>query len=342
MKFKISVLEKSMLNELKPLIMNCRFKPYQEYDIPQNRLVNYVMDEVKHALSFPNGLVLVCEEKEELVGLVSANKLDWDTKHFGIEMAKIEHLVAGDEYSKSFDIKSALLSSLLKESLQKHVQHLTAAVYTEDISSLHALESKGFRIMDTHMSYSLDLHKCRPSEFKNQYVVREFRESDLEHLAKIARVSFTGGRIATDRFHADPSLSKEKSDELYVEWIVNSCRGLADVVLVAEIDDTPVGFLTCKILKSLDRKLGKRFGSIILNAVSPPARQKGVYSNLVNSALRWLAGQVDIVEVGTQIGNYVVQKVWTKFGFGLIRSQHLLTYSRTNKSSRIREERQLR
>lgn len=335
MKFKISVLEKSRVNELKPLITNYRFKPYREYDIPQERLINYVLDEVKHALSCENGTVLVGEEKGELVGFVSASRLDWDSKHFGVEMARIEHLVAEDAYPKSFDIKLALLSGLLKETLQKHFQHLTAKVHTEDISSVHALESKGFRIMDTRVSYALDLHKGYTharrylSQFDNQYVVREFRESDLKHLKRIARESYVTGRIATDRFHADPSLPKEKSDELYVQWIVNSCRGLADIVFVAEIDGIPVGYSTYKILKSLNRKIGKKFVLAEIGAVAPSARRKGVYRNLISSALDWLAERVDIVERGTQIGNYVVQKVWMGFGCNLVRSQHFLAYSRT-------------
>ena len=209
-KMKILALEESMLSRLNPLITNYRFKPYNEYDIEQSRLVAYVIDEISGILSREGNPVLVAEEMEEFVGLVSLRRLDWDTKHFGIEMAKIEYLVAKGEYSDSFDVKSALLSDLLMKCSERNVFHLTVRVHTEDISSIHALECSGFRLMDTVIVYSIDF---RGGKLVRQLIkpkasceVREFQQGDVDRLADIALESFKGGRVATDRFHADPSL----------------------------------------------------------------------------------------------------------------------------------------
>lgn len=325
---KVRALDESALPALRPLIMNYGFKPYMEYGILEDRLVNYILDEVEHYLSSNKSICLTAEEDGEPAGFISASKLEWDSRHFGIEMARIKHLVANGDYSESFATKSALLSAVLKEAPQRNIQHFTACIHTQDTSSLHALEKNGFQVMDSRLTYAIDLHKKRFIKHRNQYPIREFRNGDLKHLGQIALESFTLGRLATDRFHADPSLSSKKSDELYVEWIINSCRGSADIVLVAEIDGTPVGYITCELSEDLTQKLGRRFGFVIINAVSPSARGKGVYASLFNSALGWLAERIDIVEVGTQIGNYVVQKVWTKFGLSLNRSEYLLSHSK--------------
>ena len=329
----ITLLEKSVPKGLTELVNEYQFKPYQEYEIENSRLVSYVIDDISKNLSSKDNFSLVAEKMGELVGLVSLEKLDWDTKHFGIQMAKIEYLIAKGEYSDCFELKSALLSNLLTKCSERGIIHLTARVHTEDISSIHALESSGFRIMDTRIMYSLDLRRKRmvhePVSSKTSCCVRQFKQNDVDKLANIALESFKGGRVATDRFHADPSLSREKSDQLYVKWVVNSCQGLADAVFVSEIDGIPVGYITCKVYNLQSQKLGVRFGSMIISAVSLSARQKGVYNTMFDAGLRWLADRVDIVEVGTQIGNYLVQRVWTKFGFVPNRSQHTLVRAST-------------
>lgn len=324
----IDSLQESMFKRIRPLIVNYQFKPYQEYDIEQNRLVNYAVDEISSVLSRKENLVSVAEERGKLVGLVSLERLDWDAKHFGVEMAKIGYLISEGGFSKAFDVKSSLLSYLLKICSERQISHLTARVHTEDISSVHALENKSFRVMDTTVTYSFDLRKNQIPELEDQCYVREFRQDDLAKLANIALESFQRGRVATDRFHADPSLPSEKSDELYAKWIVNSCKGLADTVLVAEIDGIPVGYITCKVYRSLSEKLSERFGTMVISAVSSSARRKGIYTSLFNAGLRWLADRVNIVEVGTQVSNYIVQKVWNRVGFEIKGSHHNLV--RTN------------
>lgn len=324
MRTRIYLLKGLMLRRIEPLITNCEFLPYQEYEIKHECLVNFVADEVQRIFSEKGGVVLVAEQQQKVVGLISCEKLDWDTNHFGIQMAKIRYLMAEGEYSEAFEVKSALLFHLLGECSPRRIQHLSIRIHTEDVSSLHALENEGFRLMDTVVIYSIDFRRNPIKQLKNECYVREFKQSDLDGLADIAIESFQKGRVAIDKFHADPFLSCEKSDELYVKWIVNSCKGLADIVFVAEIDEIPVGYITCKVYGELNEKLGTRFGTMGISGVSPSYRRRGAYTSMFNTGLRWLADRVDIVEVGTQIGNYAVQKVWSRLGFKLIRSQYTL------------------
>jgi ribosomal protein S18 acetylase RimI-like enzyme len=321
MEKKIYPLEGDMLERLKPLIMSYQFKPYREHQIEDHLLESYVIDEIDSLLSHRDNFAFVAEERGTLVGLVSVERLDWDTKHFGIEMARIPHLIASDGYSKAYELKCKLISHVLAKCCQEKISHLSARVSKEDLTSIHALESKCFRLMDVIVTGSLDLRKREIAQIENQWHVREFRSNDVPKLVDIAIESFKENPVTKQHFNADPYLPKEKSEDLYVQWLINSCKGLADTVLVAEMNGTPVGFSACKVQTSLNEKIGVRFGVVFLTAVTPSARGKGIHASLLNAALHWFSDKVDIVETGAEISNYAVQRAWNRLGFKIVRSQ---------------------
>lgn len=327
---KIYPLEKSQLNDIRPLVQNYQFKPYKEYKIKQNLLERYVVDEISRILSHEENLVLVAEQKKRIAGLTSLERLDWDSKHFGIKMAKIGYLIAKYEYTQAFDVKCELIHHILA-SCKREISHVSARVRKEDLSSIHALEREGFRLMDVLVTHCLDLRKTKLVRLEDKWPVREVNADDVPRLAEIATECFKDKPVAIGRFHADPSLPKEKCDDLYVEWLLNSCnravKKSVDTVLVAEMEGVPVGFSVCKIHRSLKRRLGVGIGSVILTGVARSARGKSVHSSLLNAALRWFADKVDIVEVGSQVSNYAVQRAWNKLSFKMIRSQCTLHWS---------------
>ena len=121
------------------------------------------------------------------------------------------------------------------------------------------------------------------------------------------------GKIFTiDRFHSDPSLPREKSDQLYSEWVANSFRGLADIVIVARNGDEPVGFITCKVGRVAS---DFKYGVFDLVGVEPSEAGRGVGSALVHSALEWFATRVPSVYVGTQAANNRAVKLYERAGF---------------------------
>lgn len=321
MEIKVCSLERGMLERLRPLVANYRFKPYTEYRIEERLLASYVMDEISDMLSHEENFAFIAEERGKPVGLVSVERLDWDRKHFSIEMARIHYLVANGGYSKAFGLKCELIAHVLAECRRERISHLAARVYKEDLVSIHALEGKCFRLMDVIVTDFFDLRKKEVVHTANQWHVREFRPNDVRKLRKIAIDSFVKEPVAKQRFHADPYLPREKSDDLYVQWLIESCKGTSDTVLVAEMSGIPVGFSVCKVQMSPSKKLGVRFGTVVLTGVAPSARGRGVHASLLSAALRWFTDKVDIVEVGAEISNYAVQKAWNRLGFKIIRSQ---------------------
>jgi RimJ/RimL family protein N-acetyltransferase len=133
--------------------------------------------------------------------------------------------------------------------------------------------------------------------------VRPHRESDIETLRRIARVSHTD-----TRFYADPRFPDERCDELYDTWIRRSCEGWADVVLVAEREDAPVGYMT------VHRRNG--VGSLGLLGVDPAARGHGIGESLVRGALAWCADAgIPRGTLFTQARNVGSQRLFQRLGF---------------------------
>jgi hypothetical protein len=302
------------------------FNPFAIYGVSKDIYVNYVLSELSDVVS-KGGFVLVAKEGNEVVGLISLKRSEWDSKHFNIEISNIDQLIAAGDYLESMHIKRRLISSLLAMCSKELLLHVTARVNKEDLSSIHALESKYFRLMDILVTYFLDLRKHPQIHIENQYDVRKFIPSEVPKLEQLALDSFHDTAIVTDRFHADPTLPKAKSGELYSKWVFNSCNDPFSEVLVAEIDGKPVGFNICKINRSLSDVIGLRVGNMVLTAVDSSARNRKVATSLLCSSLDWFADKVDVVETGGQVSNYAIQRAWSDVGLKIVRSQCTFNWS---------------
>ncbi len=317
---KVSSFEQQSVDKLRSFIAKCDFIPFLEYGVKRDSIAKYLIEELQN-VTYHGGLVLIAQEQEEIVGLISLERSAWDSEHFGTNISKIAHFLAHGCYLESLSIKKKLISSLLAQCQRRLLLHITARVYKEDLSSIHALESNAFRLMDVLVTYSFEFKKEKKIDKETQFRIRLFDSDDLPELEQIAKECFEHAPIATDRFHADPSLPKEKSGELYVRWLADSAKDASAKILVAEVDGKPIGFNICNVNKSLIEKLGLRLGTIALTAVKPSERGKLVAVSLLNASLSWFADKVDIVETGGQVSNYAIQRAWNKTGFKIVKSQ---------------------
>ena len=312
--------EPSCLDKLKRFIAQCNYLPFLEYGISRDLVSDYVIGEISDSVN-SGGLFFVAEEAEEIIGLIGSEKLEWDSTHFGIEAAKVNYLLASGDYFKSLNTKRELISYLLKRCYNRLTLHLSARVNKEDLSSIHALENKSFRLMDVLVTYSFDLRNKKGLETVPIHPVRSFKQSDLPQLVEISMECFREMPVATDRFHADPVLPKEKSDELYTKWLINFSQDYSSELLVAEMNGNIVGFNLCTVNKLIADKIGLRLGSIVLTGVKSSERNKLVGGSLLNASICWFRDKVDIIESGGQVSNYPIQRAWSKAGFKITKSQ---------------------
>jgi ribosomal protein S18 acetylase RimI-like enzyme len=178
---------------------------------------------------------------------------------------------------------------------------------------LDALQACGFDPVDAILTFTRSLHNFSPVEADPQ--IRLAGTDDADAVGEIARTAFS-----IDRFHSDPLIDNARADELHYQWAKNSVLGtVADAVIVATDDqNSPIGFVTCKLNHGTFEALGKFVGTIVLVATSDSARGQGFGQRMTEQALNWfLQSGVDIVEVGTQATNGPAAKLYERSGFQL-------------------------
>lgn len=232
-----------------------------------------------------------------------ASILDWDSAHFGFVIARVTSEALGPLEAKEIDAWARA----------QQVRCLYFLCCADHIETIRTAEQAGYRLVDIRMTYEQRLQKALSlPALHNTADVRPSRADEVSALEDITRTC----QFDT-RFSVDPGFPAERSRELYTTWVRNSCEGYAQQVLVAHLDEQPVGYISCHL------EAGARLGSIGLVAVSSAAQGRGIGRQLVMSALHWFQEQhVDMVSVVTQGRNLVSQRLYQSCGF-LTGSVHL-------------------
>jgi len=250
----------------------------------------------------------------DLLGFAQVCWLEWDTDHFGFETWRLDHLGTWDSSSPQATVAKALVQGCLEATREQGCQNLQARIPIDNLPTIHALEGADFRTMEILTTWMFDLTKSPIPPKSNPDLVRDSKPADTESLIELARTVYAP---IPDRFHIDPHLPSKASDELYAEWMRNSCSGqLADHIAVAEIDGKVIGYATIKYFGDHDGLCNARIAQLGLGGMSPDFRNRGIVTDLVIHNLEWLhRRQAVFCFVGTQGNNIVPQRVWLKIGF---------------------------
>ncbi|MFH1856112.1 MAG: GNAT family N-acetyltransferase [Candidatus Omnitrophota bacterium] len=306
-------LKKENLNRLEPFfyLREDGFL-FPNKKITEQKRRHYILSELKK-----EDKILAVTEKEKIVGCASLKKATWDSQHFGLDMGSLSIKVFDKSSSRKQQAVDKLLKGMLEISAKKNIKHLAVKVNPFQIEEIQGLERNGFYYTATLISFIIDLEKYNFAlEDEKALLISSFEKEDLSRLKKIAFDSFRDKNIWTDRFHADPYLDKKKADKLYEKWLVNCCSGqAADKVFVARIKQQPVGFISAKYDKDLEKKTGIKITTVPLNAVDEKYRGRGIYRALVCELLSILKNEnKDYAMITTQLTTKAIAKVWMGLG----------------------------
>ena len=221
--------------------------------------------------------------------------LNWDSDFFGFRIARItvNRLSQKDleGVKKWCDLNSIVCLYFLCDS--------------NDAATVEIAQDNQFRLVDIRLTLEKQISNI-PIEENTiiQAVVRRSELDDVSTLRAIARVCHHDSR-----FYYDSNFPSFRCDELYEKWIEKSCNGYADVVLIAEFQGRPVGYITCILLDQAKGQIG-------LFGVDPRLHNKGLGQKLLNESLRWFVQQeVRQVTVVTQGRNLRAQRLYMNCGF---------------------------
>jgi dTDP-4-amino-4,6-dideoxy-D-galactose acyltransferase len=216
--------------------------------------------------------------------------LAWDTEFFGFRIARVDGETLTPERVVQID----------SWCLQNQIRCLYFLAGADDPQTARLAEGAGWRLVDVRLTF--EITQPQPQAAVS---TRPVRPDDLPRLIKIARTAYRD-----TRFYFDSNFPPHLCDALYETWLVRSCEGDADAVLVLDVEGVPAGYLTCH----LDRPAGA--GRIGLVGVAAAAQGRGIGQALVRAGLAWFAGQAaSRVTVVTQGRNVAAQRLYQRTGF---------------------------
>jgi len=217
-------------------------------------------------------------------------RLDWDSRHFGLEIAQLD----------TPPDTEAELASVMREARESGIDCVYCLVAADDFEQAWRLEAVGFVARDLRLEFHRHVDSTSAAVAQD---LRPCTDSDVDVLAGMSASGFR-----RTRFAADPGFPRVAVARLYDVWLRNSVTGYADAVLVSGPVGAPQGFVT---LHSSGQ--AARIGLI---AVDPAARVGGVGRRLVAGAIQWAAvRECNEMRVVTQGSNTAAQRLYQRNGF---------------------------
>lgn len=220
-------------------------------------------------------------------------KLDWDSRHFGFGVAKIEReRLTGEDFDKA-----------LNYCRSESIQCLYFLADSNDVEGWTNAVEAGFHLIDIRV----DLDRRDPGS--QAQAMDDGRsdlatEDDLPALLRLASSAFT-----ESRFYRDENFPPGKAAEMFALWTEKGVREREYFTVVYRYEGRPAGFLT-------GRAAGERGGSIELVAVSQALRGKGIGAELLTASLaEFNRRNCQVVSVATQGSNTAAQRLYQAHGF---------------------------
>ena len=312
---EIRVLDKNDLEKIKDVLSKYKYDKFIKSSLfNTSKAREYLFDKIKEFyLNNPN-TTIIAKNNNEILGLICYKKVDWDTKHFGFNSARIDYFLTKDlSYKEEINIKRDLLKNFEDWCKKEEVKFVNIKIDSNDYPSVHALNEFGFKYMATILTPILDCRNIKDSNYSLK--LRNCKDNEISIIADMAADIF---RI--NRFHLDDNLDKKKSDELHSEWVRNRYKENPESVYVLEKNNEIIGFYIVTI-EDLFKYFGLKISYLDLAGVSKKHIGKGYDLPLFYGMLDILKNKVDIVYTDFIVENTPIFNVYVKLGFRFIDSK---------------------
>jgi dTDP-4-amino-4,6-dideoxy-D-galactose acyltransferase len=236
----------------------------------------------------------------ETVSACPLLRLEWDSNHFGFDVARIPS-----------DIADADLHVALSEARRGGYRLVYWATNAERGAPPWLLSEFDGRLVDRKVTFARQLPATHRDTTRNGNLICE-RFTGLQCSDELVGLAIDAGVYS--RFALDARVPVESFRRLYRIWIERSVSGeIAGAVLVAKNretkSDTPLaGMVTVKVENGV--------GNIGLIAVAKASRRRGIGPTLIESAEQWMIEHgAHKATVVTQAANAPACRLYQRVGY---------------------------
>lgn len=247
--------------------------------------------------------------EKEVKSIVSIKHLEWDSNIFNKKIGLFS-VCYGSLQKETYKVVMNDVDKVCKE---ESFECIFAKVNVDDYSTMHILESSGYNLMDSIVTFKIKLNLEEKIDISNKYTIILLNESDVEDVVNIIDNLYRHGR-----FFEDENLDNNRVNELYKLWITNEIKNSKVDVIGIKENDKLLGFISCKYQLNKENKLE---GVISLVGIDSSYQGLGIGKILMNSVLNYFKKKnIENVYVGTQINNISAMNFYISNKFRVISS----------------------
>ena len=284
----------------------------------------YWLDEITQSLAKESSIAFVSTVSGTINGFIVYNDSPWDSEITGRRIGTVEHIAVAVGDASGTEILQALLDELTRSLADRGTQCVVCKVYSNESPAIHALEQRGFLLMDSLLDFVFDfsrtpIEEINPPRRDKQLNIRRAKPADLSALMAINEKAFTG---YFGRYHADPKMPPGTATKIYAQWVRSAFQGWADWILVAEVAGRIVGYGLWRKPLEIEAKNSLSVAHYDLAAIDPEFLGRGLWTALMFDGMGIARNYAQYLVGPVHVCNYPVQHTLQKLGWRISGARH--------------------
>ncbi len=271
--------------------------------------------EIKKLLEYiETGNIIFLLEEDEIRGLIGFRESEWDSKHFGYKVAKIEYFLIDENCINSKNGAIMLIDSfhhwIKKQNIKVAIAKIDSVLF--DVSE--ALQKNKYIFYECITYRNLR----NPNSLALAFDDAKYRFADLKDVSQIKSIALSN-TFEKSHFFLDSKFETEKVNEMYAEWIETALNPLSgDRVIVIEEDNEIAGTFIYS-LPNLPDFQNLKFSKFEFLAINKKFRGRGLGKKLFEAAiLSSVNDGVDIIDSTLVDKNIISQNIHEQYNFKLL------------------------
>lgn len=285
----------------------------------------YLRDHLRQLLRQESINWITVEAKGQTRGMLLFRLSEWDTDHFGFNVAIIEAVLVDEiDYERAVNTTTALLSEFETWRRASDISFISVKLPALALPIIHGFEKCGFNYIESWVFNKYDLDKIDRLG-QTTRTLRLAQADDCERM-----LAYAQGAFATHRFHADAHISLERAEALYEKWIVTAFNDPKQKILTLDVEDRPAAFMIY-YPNDLRSYFGIQFAQWKMAVLDPNNRGQGVGTDFfIALAHHHRQEGLDVIDSGLTVRNLASLNLHNKLNFKVVST--LVTFHKWLKS----------